>query len=281
MGNSQANEQTDKIFSFTASENPAAIGGRLEESYIPKPNDANVLATTADKLNSLLKNVEKLLDEIKSHDQSLFESNGLTLKKKCQSFHHTCNESFITSLSQIELEINTILTKVEEASTRFNVVCKQRKVYENSAAINKRKNDKKMKKGKHKHWKRIWNNFCHICLLKMEYITWEGLIVHDCDIKVDREQPLAITASKIKHIVHLLNMGNFSHQAKCTILDLVPDSLGTKLLNQMDNQAMIENTSDTSSDQDADTADDQVMPDTTLDFATEHDIDAIDAFIGN
>ena len=35
-------------------------------------------------------------------------------------FHHTCNESFITSLSQIELEINTILTKVEEASTRFN-----------------------------------------------------------------------------------------------------------------------------------------------------------------
>ena len=37
----------------------------------------------------------------------------------------------------------------------------------------------------------------------------EGLIVHDCDMKVDREQPLAITTSKIKHIVHLLNMGNF------------------------------------------------------------------------
>ena len=35
-------------------------------------------------------------------------------------------------------------------------------------------------------------------------------------------------------------MGNFSHQAKCTIVDLVPDSLGTKLLNQMDNQAVIE-----------------------------------------
>ena len=44
---------------------------------------------------------------------------GLTLKKKWQRFHHTYNESFITSLSQIELEINTILTKVEEASTRF------------------------------------------------------------------------------------------------------------------------------------------------------------------
>ena len=61
----------------------------------------------------------------------------------------------------------------------------------------------------------------------------EGLIVHDCDIKVDREQPLAIKASKIKHIVHLLNMGNFSHQAKCTIVDLVPDSLGTKLLRSL------------------------------------------------
>ena len=109
----------------------------------------------------------------------------------------------------------------------------------------------------------------------------EGLIVHDCDIKVDREQPLAITASKIKHIVHLLKKGNFSHQAKCTIVDLIPDSVGTKLLNQMDNQAVIENTSDTSSHQDADTADDQVMPDTTFDFTTKHDIDAIDAFVGN
>ena len=65
-------------------------------------------------------------------------------------------------------------------------------------------------------------------------------------------------------------MSNFSHQAKCTIVDLVSDSLGTKLLNQMDNQAVIKNTSDTSSDQDADTADDQVMPDTTFDFTTEH-----------
>ena len=110
-----------KSFHFLQSENPAAIGGRLEEGYIPKPNDANVLATIADKLNSLLKKVEKLLDEIKSHDQSLFEFNGLTLKKKWQRFHHTCNESFITSLSQIELEINTILAKVEEASTRFNM----------------------------------------------------------------------------------------------------------------------------------------------------------------
>ena len=42
----------------------------------------------------------------------------------------------------------------------------------------------------------------------------------------------------------------------------------------MDNQAVFENTSDTSSDQDADAADGQVMPDTTFDFATEHDIDA-------
>ena len=61
-----------KSFHFLQPENPAAIGGRLEEGYIPKPNDANVLATIADKLNSLLKKVEKLLDEIKSHDQSLF-----------------------------------------------------------------------------------------------------------------------------------------------------------------------------------------------------------------
>ena len=229
-----------------------------------------------------MKKVEKLLDEIKSHDQSLFESNGLTLKKKWQRFHHTCNESFITSLSKIELEINTTLTKVEETSTRFNVVCKQRKVSKNNAAINKRKNDKKNEKRKAQTLeKNMEQLFSYLLTEDGIHDLKEGLIVHDCDIKVDREQPLTITASKIKHIVHLLNMGNFSHQAKCTIVDLVPDSLGTKLLNQMDNQAVIENTSDTSSDEDADTADDQVMPDTTFDFATEHDIDAIDAFVGN
>ena len=32
----------------------------------------------------------------------------------------------------------------------------------------------------------------------------------------------------------MLNTANFSHYAKCTIVDLVPSTLSTKLLNEMD-----------------------------------------------
>ena len=84
----------------------------------------------------------------------------------------------------------------------------------------------------------------------------EGLVIHDCDIKVNREQPLSITASKLKHLVHLLNTGNFSHEARCTIVDLVPDSLSTDLLKKMDeqnDQTMLESTSDSCDGQETNT----------------------------
>ena len=89
----------------------------------------------------------------------------------------------------------------------------------------------------------------------------QGSTIYDCDIKVDRQQPLDITASKIKHLVYLLNTGNFTHQARCTIIDLVPDNLGTKLLNCMDDSSMTETLRDCS-DEDPE-IDDQTMPEQT------------------
>ena len=38
----------------------------------------------------------------------------------------------------------------------------------------------------------------------------EGEVIYDSDLKVDREVPLSITASRVQHLVHLLHTGKFS-----------------------------------------------------------------------
>ena len=60
----------------------AGVGNRLKEGYVPRPNDGNVLAGVIGKIRSLLDQVGNQISEIKAHDQSLFETNGRTLKHK-------------------------------------------------------------------------------------------------------------------------------------------------------------------------------------------------------
>ena len=112
-------KQKDKLeqtFQFLQSENRAAIGNRLQEGYIPKPNDANVLADVAKKLSSLPTKVDELVNEIKCHDESIFDDKGLALKKKWYRMHHDCNKKYIASLRQTRVEINNVLQKVEALS---------------------------------------------------------------------------------------------------------------------------------------------------------------------
>ena len=99
-------ENIEKSYQFLKSDNMASVGNRLDKGYIPTPNDGTVLSAVAIKLDSLLKKIETLIDEIKMHDQSLFGTNGLCLKRKWEQFHHTCNEEFITSLMQLKSEVN-------------------------------------------------------------------------------------------------------------------------------------------------------------------------------
>ena len=54
------------------------------------------------------------------------------------------------------------------------------------------------------------------------------------EIIVDREKYLDITKSKLKHFVHILQY--FDHNARCTLVDLVPDELGKDLLSLMDQE---------------------------------------------
>lgn len=63
----------------------AGVGNQLEEGYIPRPNYGNVLAGVVEKIHHLLDQVESQIHEIKTHDQSLFNTNGriLSMSGKC------------------------------------------------------------------------------------------------------------------------------------------------------------------------------------------------------
>lgn len=64
---------------------------------------------------------------------------------------------------------------------------------------------------------------------------------------------MSIAGSKIRSLVHLLNAANFSHYARCTIVDLVPSTLTTKLFNEMDgDDEEIQSCSDSSSNTEID-----------------------------
>jgi len=81
----------------------------------------------------------------------------------------------------------------------------------------------------------------------------KGKVIYDSHLKIDREVPLSIAASKIISLVHLLNTANFSHYARCTIVDLVVSALTTKLFYEMDgDDEDIQSCSDGSSDTDID-----------------------------
>lgn len=117
--------------------------------------------------------------------------------------------------------------KCKEAAKRFERIYGAR---EKSSSGALRKKKKTNKKGKEKIFKRnVEKLFDQICSqeVREEYIA-NGFLIPDCEIKVDREGYLRITKSKLKHLVYLLD--HFSHHAKCTLLDLVPDEVGSDLL---------------------------------------------------
>ena len=229
----------------------AGVCNRLEEGYVPRPNDGNVLAAVVDRIRGLLDQVENLITEIKVHDQSLFHTNGITLKHKWQMFHHISNSRLIESLSDMRKEMTSLVSKAELVAKTFTTVF-QNKSGPKNIASKKRKNKKKNKDRKTKRFQKNLEQVVNYLLSEEGRKMYkEGNVIYDTDLKIDRELPLSITASKIKHLVHLLNTGNFTHRARCTIVDLVPSNLSTKLLNEMDgDDEAIQSCSDVSSDDD-------------------------------
>lgn len=127
-----------KSYGFLKSENMAGVGNRLEEGYIPRPNDGNVLTGVLEKIHHLLDQVESQINEIKEHDESLFNTNGRTLKHEWQMFHHISNVRLIESLSDMSKEMSSLLSRVEQAAKKFTRVVKNKSGYKNSASKKKK-----------------------------------------------------------------------------------------------------------------------------------------------
>ena len=123
----------------------ACVSNQLEEGYIPRPNDQNVLTGVVEKIHHLLDQVESQIKEIKEHDEPLFNTNGRTLKHEWQMFHHIRNARLIESLSDMSKEMSLLLSRVEQAAKKFSWVVKNKSGYRNSAS-KKRRNVKKNEK---------------------------------------------------------------------------------------------------------------------------------------
>ena len=64
----------------------AGVGNRLEQGYIRRPNDGNVLVGVVEKIHHLLDQEESQINKIKVH--ICLNINGRTLKREWQVFHH-------------------------------------------------------------------------------------------------------------------------------------------------------------------------------------------------
>lgn len=220
-------EKNGKAFAFLGSDNPAAIGKRLDQGYVPKINDSSVIGEVGKRLVLLKTGIENLTNEIKTHDQALFDNEGRHVKLDWTQFSHDSNLKFIEELRALQANIKQMADKCKEAAERFKRIYGAREK-SSIGALGKKK--KKNKKRKEKIFKRnVEKLFDQICSpeVREEYIA-NGFLIADCEIKVDREGYLRITKSKLKHLVYLLD--HFSHHAKCTLLDLVPDEFGSDLL---------------------------------------------------
>ena len=146
--------------------------------------------------------IENLTNEIKTHDQALFDNQGRHLKLDWTQFSHDSNLKFIEELRALHANIQQMVDKCREAAERFKRIYGAREKSSSSGALRKKK---KKNKRKEKIIKRnVEKLFDQICSqeVREEYIA-NGFLIPDCEIKVDREGYLRITKSKLKHLVYL------------------------------------------------------------------------------
>ena len=145
-------EKNEKAFAFLGSDNPAAIGKRLDQGYVPKINDSNVIGEVGKRLVLLKTGIENLTNEIKTQDQALFDNQGRHLKLDWTQFSHDCNLKFIEELRELHANIQQMADKCMEAAEQFKRIYGAREKISSSGALRKKKkkNKKKNKKTKEK-----------------------------------------------------------------------------------------------------------------------------------
>lgn len=96
--------------------------------------------------------IENLTNEIKTHDQSLFDNQGRHFKLDWTQFSHDCNLKFIEELRALHANIQQMADECKEAAERFKCIYGAREKSSSSGALRKKK--KKNKKTKEKSFKR-------------------------------------------------------------------------------------------------------------------------------
>ena len=83
----------------------------MDQAYVPNINDSNVIGEVGKRLVLLKTGIENLTNEIKTHDQSLFDIQGRHLKLDWKQFSHDCNFKFIEELRALHANIQQMADK--------------------------------------------------------------------------------------------------------------------------------------------------------------------------
>lgn len=133
-------------------------GELLKPDYQLKPSDGRKLNYAITKQKEAFEKLNGLLKNLKDHDSTLFQANGITLKHG-EKFHHDFNVKHIASVEAKQLKVSREIETLEEKKKTFertfkglqgNYVSKERKLKENRRKSNNRKR------------KRVENNIRHV-----------------------------------------------------------------------------------------------------------------------
>ena len=92
--------------------------------------------------------IENLTNEIKTHDQALFDNQGRHLQLDWTQFSHDCNLKFTEELRALHANIQQMADKCKEAVERFKRIYGAREKSSSSGALRKKKKKNKKKNEK-------------------------------------------------------------------------------------------------------------------------------------
>ena len=137
-----------KQLDFARGDNLAACGKYLDASYLPKPGDVRVLSENIAKLTELKDDVNKLKDELRVFDESLFDKTG---RKLCpgRSVHHDFDVATIEKLNTMSRELSSFITSLSERDQEVKNTFKGLVLKAGTSKSRKRKqNDRKARRRK-------------------------------------------------------------------------------------------------------------------------------------
>jgi hypothetical protein len=117
-------DKIENSYKVLSSDNRAAVGNRLDPSYIPKTNVYIVLINVGERLATLTDDAHSLKKEIKKDDKSLFDDQGIHFKFPCDNFSHSNNLVLCEEMTMLcsNIHVTKLKDKCETTASRFRHV---------------------------------------------------------------------------------------------------------------------------------------------------------------